>query len=78
MSRDIVSVERVIPAPAEKVFALLSDPSRHAEIDGSGTVRGVKGPPTQVGLGSEFGMAMRLYVPYSMKSRVIETSAVTP
>ena len=34
-----VSVERFIKAPAERVFALLADPSRHRELDGSGTVR---------------------------------------
>ncbi len=37
--RDTESVERVIPAPAEKIFDLLADPSRHREIDGSGSVR---------------------------------------
>lgn len=73
MSSDVVSVERVIPATAERVFALLADPSRHPEIDGSGTVRAVKRrPSTRVHLGSEFGMDMHYVVPYSMKSRVIE------
>ena len=33
-----VTVERIIPAPAEKIFDLLADPAGHARIDGSGTV----------------------------------------
>ena len=70
---DLVSVERVIPVPAEKVFALLSDPRRHAEIDGSGDVVETRGTaPERLHLGSEFGMSMKHVVPYAMKSRVIE------
>ena len=34
-----MSVERVIPAPADKIFDLLVDPARHLDIDGSGTVQ---------------------------------------
>ena len=72
-NRDLVSVERVIPAPPEEVFALLSDPSRHAEIDGSGNVVETRGEaPERLHLGSEFGMSMKYFVPYAMKSRVIE------
>ncbi len=69
---EVVSVERVIPAPPEKVFALLADPHRHWEIDGSGTVRDAKDVPERLELGAEFGMSMKWFVPYAMKSRVIE------
>jgi uncharacterized protein YndB with AHSA1/START domain len=72
MSQDVVTVERVIPAPPEAVFALISDAHRHPEIDGSGTVREAKGEPKPLRLGSEFGMSMKWFVPYAMKSRVIE------
>jgi len=71
-ARDTVSVERTIAAPPEKIFALLSDPSRHRDIDGSGSVREAKEGSTKLALGSEFGMAMKLGVPYSMVSEVIE------
>jgi uncharacterized protein YndB with AHSA1/START domain len=71
-TRDTESVERVIPAPAEKIFALLADPSRHREIDGSGTVKDAKEPSHRVKLGDKFGMSMKLGVPYSMVSTVIE------
>ncbi len=69
---DIVSVERVIHAPADQIFAMISDPSRHREFDGSGTVRNAKGVSGPVGLGDKFGMSMKLGVPYSMVSTVIE------
>ena len=71
-TKDVETVERVIPAPPEKIFALLTDPSRHREIDGSGTVRDAKGPAQKLQLGSKFGMSMKLGVPYSMVSTVIE------
>lgn len=73
---DVETVERVIPAPPEKIFELLADPRRHRDIDGSGTVRGVKGEandtPERLTLGSRFGMSMKLGIPYSMVSEVIE------
>lgn len=69
-----VSASRVIAAPAEKIFELLTDPARHGEIDGSGTVRGssMTGPP-RLEMGSKFGMKMRIGpVPYGIKSKVVE------
>jgi uncharacterized protein YndB with AHSA1/START domain len=72
MSQDVVSVERVIPAPPEQIFAVLADPHRHQDFDGSGTVRAAKDVPDKLVLGSTFGMSMRLGVPYSMVSTVVE------
>ena len=72
-TRDIVTVERVIPSPPGPIFELIADPGSHRKIDGSGTVRDPKGvPPEQLELGTEFGMAMRMGIPYSMVSTVIE------
>lgn len=72
-STDVVSVERVIPAPPEAIFELLANPARHREIDGSGTVRDPRGGPSErLKLGSKFGMSMKVGVPYSMVSEVIE------
>jgi uncharacterized protein YndB with AHSA1/START domain len=71
-SSDVETVERVIPAPPEKIFELLADPSRHRDIDGSGTVRASKGASERLKLGSKFGMSMKLGIPYSMESEVIE------
>jgi len=69
---DVISVERVIPAPPEKIFALLADPARHHDIDGSGTVRVAKDSPERLSLGATFGMSMKLGIPYSMVSTVVE------
>jgi uncharacterized protein YndB with AHSA1/START domain len=69
---DTESVERVIPAAAEAIFALLADPRQHKDFDGSGMVRDAKNLPDTLELGAKFGMSMRLGVPYSMVSTVIE------
>ena len=70
-----VSVERFVKAPAERVFALLADPSRHREIDGSGTLRDAKGGSTRLALGSRFGMNMKAGAPYVMVNEVVEFEA---
>jgi len=69
---DVVTVERIIPAPAEVIFDLLADPTRHREIDGSGTVRDAKQESQRLQLGSQFGMSMKMGIPYSMVSTVVE------
>ena len=69
---DVEIVERVIAAPAAAIFAVLADPSRHQEIDGSGTVREAAGGSQQVALGSTFGMSMKMGIPYSMENEIIE------
>jgi hypothetical protein len=68
-----VSVSRAVHAPPAAVFAVVADPRRHAEIDGSGMV----GEPVEdtgpLQLGSTFGMAMRqLGARYRMVSEVTE------
>lgn len=71
--RDAVSVERVIAAPPEVLFAIIADPSRHADLDGSGTVQGSSWPPgTLLREGDEFGMRMRWGLPYSTSNVVTE------
>ena len=69
---DVETVERVIPAPPEPIFELLADPRRHRDIDGSGSVRQAKNTPDRLSLGAKFGMSMKIGVPYSMVSEVIE------
>jgi uncharacterized protein YndB with AHSA1/START domain len=69
---DVVSVERTIAAPAEAIFAVIADPTRHRDFDGSGTVRDAKNVPHELALGEKFGMNMRLVMPYSMVSTVVE------
>jgi uncharacterized protein YndB with AHSA1/START domain len=71
-TRDVESVERTIPQPPEAIFAFLADPRRHHDIDGSGGVREVKSGPERVKLGDQFSMAMKLGIPYTMVSTIIE------
>jgi carbon monoxide dehydrogenase subunit G len=69
---DVVTVERVVPAEPQAIFDLLADPARHHEIDGSGTLVGAKGGGGKLGLGDTFGMAMKVGIPYSMVSTIVE------
>jgi len=76
-SRNVATVERLVLAPASAIFDLLADPSRHQEIDGSGTVKGVSGEAADKGsqrlaLGSTFGMSMKMGIGYTMENTVVE------
>ncbi|HMK63176.1 MAG TPA: SRPBCC family protein [Acidimicrobiales bacterium] len=73
MSGDVVSVERMIHAPPEAIFALVADSSRHPDIDGSGSVIELKpDAPHKLTQGSVFGMGMKLGIRYSMVNTVVE------
>ena len=68
-----VSVTRFIKAAPEVIFAVLTDPSQHPAIDGSGTVRKARaGAPTSLKLGDKFGMDMKIGLPYRMGNTVME------
>ena len=72
-SDKIVWVSRRIHADAATIFELLADPARHAEIDGSGTVRESHGDnPARLSLGARFGMDMKMGVPYKISNEVVE------
>jgi Polyketide cyclase / dehydrase and lipid transport len=72
-NRDIVSVTRTVAAPAQDIFDLLATPVRHAEIDGSGSVRGVQPrTPQRLSAGTRFGMQMRIGLPYKILNEVVE------
>ena len=63
----------MVPAAPEEIFALLADPARHVEIDGSGTVQRLVTDRGSMQLGSEFTMVMKvLGLPYRMTSKVVE------
>jgi len=71
--RDTLSVQRVIAAPADRIFDVIADPARHREFDGSGSVKEVaSGAPSRLSLGSTFQMAMKRGVSYSMLNTVTE------
>jgi uncharacterized protein YndB with AHSA1/START domain len=68
----VVSRALVIQASPEQIFEVLADPRRHADFDGSGSVRGAVSGPQRLALGAKFGMDMRLGVPYRISSQVKE------
>lgn len=72
-ANDRVSVSRQINATPETIFDLLAHPARHAEIDGSGTVKaGRDGKQLRLSPGAKFSMDMRLGLPYRIKNTVVE------
>jgi uncharacterized protein YndB with AHSA1/START domain len=77
MDGTTVSVERVIKAPAGKIFALLSDAAKHAGFDGSESVNHASQQSVHLSMGSKFSMAMKgrketLFIPYHTTNTVIE------
>lgn len=73
MSDRIVSSSITVDAPPSRVFAILADPRRHPEIDGSGTVQDIHDGPTRLHLGSRFGASMKLMgAPYKIRNKVVE------
>jgi uncharacterized protein YndB with AHSA1/START domain len=61
-----------IDAAPRAVFAVLSDPQRHPDIDGSGTVRSVQASQAPLAVGSTFDMHMKHGYTYSTRNTVIE------
>jgi len=69
---EVKSARIVINAPAEKIFAILSNPHRHKEIDGTKTIQENISGPDKLILGSKFGMKMRLGINYRILNTVVE------
>src|SRR5580693_7105475 len=77
MEGNTVSVERVIKAPPDKIFALVADAGKHASIDGTDSVNHASQATVPLSMGAKFGMAMRgrketLFIPYRTNNTVIE------
>lgn len=69
----LISRERLIDAPADRIFEVLATPALHSVIDGSGTVRGEQpNGPARLSLGARFGMDMRMGASYKILNRVVE------
>lgn len=75
MSDERMQVVRgTVDAPPERVFAVLSNPDRHTEIDGAGMLRGLassSGPVTGVGDSWVMNMNQPNLGDYQMRSEVI-------
>ena len=75
MANQQVSVSRTIPAPPEAIFAVIADAGRHADFDGSGSVKGAVGDPQPLTMGTKFAMSMRIGLPYRIGNEVVEYEA---
>ena len=60
-----------VRAPAADLFAIVADPRRHHELDGSGTVQETVNAPARLAPDARFIVRMKMYgVPYLITSRV--------
>lgn len=69
-----VSVSRRISARPQDIFAIIADPNRHLDIDGSGMLRGAIDAVPVSGLGDVFAMKMHHeeFGDYEMSNTVVE------
>ena len=66
-----VSRSATVDAPAAELFAIVADPRRHHELDGSGTVGDNVSGPSLLSSGAKFGTKMKMFgVPYRITSTV--------
>lgn len=73
-----VSYTLNIAAPVEKVYAVISDPHRHHEFDGSGTVRSRARGPHNLTEGARFSVHMRKFgLPYRLPLTVTRAESLT-
>jgi uncharacterized protein YndB with AHSA1/START domain len=69
----IVSVTVSVKATPQEIFDLLADPSKHGEIDGSGSIQNARSSaPKRLTLGAKFGMDMKIGVSYKITNEVVE------
>jgi hypothetical protein len=69
----VLAQQVVVDAPAEQLFAMLADPKRHGEIDGSGTVQHTVSGPDRLSQGAKFATGMKKYgFPYRITCTVTE------
>lgn len=68
-----ISRSAEVGAPAEEIFAMIADPRRHHELDGSGTVLDAIDGPQRLSAGAKFSVRMKQYgFPYRITSTVTE------
>lgn len=73
MADRLVAAERTVAATPAEVFALVTDPRQHVELDGSGMLQAVdQGAPTRLELGARFGVAMKMGARYRVSNEVVE------
>lgn len=56
--RTFIAIRETVPVGADALFAVLADPRRHIEIDGSGMLRPTTGTTVLTATGQVFTMEM--------------------
>ena len=73
MGSRVVARRTDVNASADALFAIVSDPRRHGELDGSGTVKDTVKGPERLEQGAKFSVGMKQYgVPYRITSTVTD------
>ncbi|WP_120006599.1 SRPBCC family protein [Nesterenkonia muleiensis] len=68
-----------VDAPAEAVYALIADPHRHHEVDGSQTVQSSAIGPHELTKGARFSVHMRKFgLPYRLPLKVTQARRPAP
>jgi hypothetical protein len=68
-----ISRSAEVNAPADEIFAIVADPRRHHELDGSGTVLDAIDGPARLSSGATFSVRMKQHgFPYRITSHVTE------
>ena len=69
----LVTAEREIDAPAQRLCDLVADPTMHPRLDGGSSVKGVRGDaPARLSLGATFAMDMEIKAKYNVTNTVVE------
>jgi hypothetical protein len=66
------SAQIEISATPAAIFAIISNPHRHQDFDGSNTIKANFSGPEKLSLGARFGMKMRLGINYQVTNVVLE------
>lgn len=67
----VIARRVTVNAPASELFALLIDPRKHGQVDGSGTVLANVSGPDRLFLGAKFTTSMRMFgIPYRLPCTV--------
>jgi hypothetical protein len=68
-----ISRSAEVNAPADEIFAIVADPRRHHDLDGSGTVLEAIEGQERLTSGARFSVRMKQYgVPYRITSKVTD------
>ncbi|NDK32538.1 SRPBCC family protein [Nesterenkonia haasae] len=78
----VVSYSIMVAAPADELYALVTNPHRHHEFDGSETVQAGARGPHELTVGSRFSVHMRKFgIPYRLQLHVTQAqrpSSISP